>query len=506
MCVSSIRLPPPTSSRMPSPFVHTNTHTPVSEGKQVLQQATARAPQAPSVPAPLGATLVPSDHQACETSSPSLHAFVSFPLSSVLWCSRLALRSLSFLFVFQLYLILAPSTYTVRPVTVTMSSPYEHDEMLEVEPIAEDASVKSMEDVQKATDGLVMVESETSLSDAPRAPLSCGARFCNIISHGGTIANVYTLASATLGAGIVSVPSGFQSSGIVVSTVLLLVVYLCTVYSIRLLALAKDQTGLRSYEEMARGLLGRGWDYFTAALMFLFCWGTCVGYVISVQDLLTPILADPTQDGFLQSQTCLRLLTSGVWLLGMLTLSLPKEINSLRYASTVGVTMIIFFVICMVVHSFQNGLKNGVNPDLKLVNSGMHGVDGLSLFIFAFICQVNVFEIYNEMSRPSPGRLTRDSFISMGLVALLNWMSGFFGYCDFGDEGVQSSILLMYKPREEIIFAIAYIGVCIKLCVGFAICMQPSRDAVYYCLRMGKTSDVKDWFNWLVSGFLCVNQ
>lgn len=299
-------------------------------------------------------------------------------------------------------------------------------------------------------------------------------------------------------------PSGFRDSGIVVSSVLLVAVCACTIYSLRLLAITKDKTGLRSYEEMARGLLGKYWDYFTAFLMFMFCWGTCVGYVISVGDLLSPILNDPSNSEFLQSNTCQRLLVSAIWLLGMFTLSLPKEINSLRHASVVGVSFIVFFVICMIVHSCQHGLADGVNKDLNLSNSGITAVNGLSLFIFAFVCQVNMFEIYSEMQKPTVSRFTRDSIVSMGMVALLNWLSGFFGYCDFGEE-VTGSILLLYKPRQNVLFMIAYIGVCVKLCVGFAICIQPSRDAVYYCLRWGITADVNRWVNYGVSTILSVS-
>lgn len=386
-----------------------------------------------------------------------------------------------------------------------------HDSHVYVEPFSEavdgagdSSNFQNLGSIKKgypdASAGYLLGDEPPEVS--PSGPGSLGQRICGVVSHGGTIASVYTLASATLGAGIVAVPAGFMDSGIAVSTVLLLVVYGCTVYSIALLGVAKDQTGLRSYEEMARGLLGRGWDYLTATLMFLFCWGTCVGYVTSTQDLLTPVLADPSSDGFLQSTTGLRILTSALWLIGMLSLSLPKEINSLRYASTIGVTMVCFLVLCMIIHSAQNGLAHGIPSGLKWANSGLQAINGLTTYIFAFICQVNVFEIYSEMTRPTPRRLTINSMLSMGMVALLYWLAGFFGYCDFGDEVSNVSVLLLYQPRKDIMFAMAYIGMVIKLCVGFAICIQPARDALYYCLHMGKTSDVKDWFNWLMSGFL----
>ncbi|KPA84872.1 putative mitochondrial L-Lysine transport protein,L-Lysine transport protein (AAT16) [Leptomonas pyrrhocoris] len=325
----------------------------------------------------------------------------------------------------------------------------------------------------------------------------------SVIPHGGLVANIYNLASATLGAGIVSVPSGFRDSGVVVAVVLLVVVCACTIYSIYLLGATKLKTGLRSYEEMARGLLGRGWDYFTAFLMFMFCWGTCVGYVISVGDLLSPMLDTENTNAFLKTANGHRILVGLIWLVGMFTLSLPKEINSLRYASVVGVSFVVFFVICMIIHSAQNGLKHGLRSDIILANNNMPAVNGLSLFIFAFLCQVNVFEVFDEMRKPTLKNITRDATISMILVALLNFFSGVFGYLDFGDA-VDDSILLLYRPLEDPLFMISYIGLCIKLCVGFAICIQPSRDAIYYCLHMGKTSDVKDWVNWMLSGFLAL--
>jgi amino acid permease len=359
----------------------------------------------------------------------------------------------------------------------------------------------------KAVDGEMEISSTNESIEQPQ-PHATGIagvfeKFTSVVPHGGLVANIYNLASATLGAGIVSVPSGFRDSGVVVSVVLLVVVCACTIYSIHLLGATKLKTGLRSYEEMARGMLGRGWDYFTAFLMFMFCWGTCVGYVISVGDLLSPMLDGKNTNSFLKTSNGHRILVGLIWLVGMFTLSLPKEINSLRYASVIGVSFVVFFVICMIIHSARNGLKHGIRNDVILANNGMPAVNGLSLFIFAFLCQVNVFEIFDEMRKPTLKNMTRDATISMIVVALLNFFSGFFGYLDFGDK-VDGSILLLYTPLQDPLFMIAYIGLCIKLCVGFAICIQPSRDAIYYCAQMGKTSDVKDWVNWLLSGFLAL--
>lgn len=326
-------------------------------------------------------------------------------------------------------------------------------------------------------------------------------RVAGIVPYGGMVSNAFNLASATLGAGIVLLPSGFKDSGVIVATFLLILCCSTTIYSIRLLALTKDKTGLRSYEEMAHGLLGRGVDYFTAFLMFVFCFGTCVGYVISVGDLFSPLLSLPTTPDILRHPWGKRLLITGVWFLGMFSLSLPKKINSLRYASVVGVSAIVFFVFCMILHSAQHGLQQGNLPNLQLFSGGLGALNGLSLFIFAFICQVNCLEIYEEMKNPSPRKMTRDSTISMGLVAVFYFLAGFFGYADFGDAA-SNSVLRLYDIQRNVLMAIAYVGIAIKLCVGFAICIQPSRDAIYYVLGWGITADVSSRMNFLISGLL----
>lgn len=337
------------------------------------------------------------------------------------------------------------------------------------------------------------------------APLAgwCG----RAIPHGGFVANVYNLASATLGAGILSVPSGFAASGIAVSVLLLLALCVCTVYTLWLLVAAKERTGLRSYEELARGLLGRGWDHFTAAIMLLFCWGTCVGYAISVRDLLRPVVLPPGAATSAGQERLLSLLTCAVWALTMLPLSLPKEINALRYASFAGVSFVIFFVLCVVVHALgalATGSGAGGRETLYWATSGISAVNGFTLFIYGFLCQVNVFEVHEEMSLPSARRLARDSAFSMGGVCVLNLCAGLFGYLEFG-SAASRSLLLLYRPRDEPVFALAFVLLSFKLAVGFAICIAPSRDAVYYSLcGKKKTSDVTDAFNYGVSATLAV--
>ncbi|KAG5499309.1 hypothetical protein JIQ42_04123 [Leishmania sp. Namibia] len=304
------------------------------------------------------------------------------------------------------------------------------------------------------------------------------------VPHGGTLSNSYNLGAVTLGSGVIALPSVFQATGMIMSIAVLIAITLSTIYSVYIMIQAADKTGRRlySYEALARGLLGRGWDYLAAFHMWMFCFGSCVSYVISTGDLLSRATDDPSVNDFVRSRWGNRVLVIVIWACVMLPLSIPKEINSLRYFSIIGVSCMMNFVIVIIIHSAMNGFENG-RPIHRpqMFKTGNSAIVGFSKILFAFLAQTNVFEVARETPKPTPGRISKDMAISQVVCCALYVLAGVFGYLEFGEQ-VTDSILLYYNVRSDLLVAIAYVGIAVKMCVGFAICMQPSRDAAYYCL------------------------
>ncbi|KPA81002.1 putative amino acid transporter [Leptomonas pyrrhocoris] len=331
------------------------------------------------------------------------------------------------------------------------------------------------------------------------------------VPHGGILSNSYNLAAVTLGSGVIALPSSFKATGIVTSILVLIVITLSTVYSVYVMMQAADKTGRRmySYEALARGLLGRGWDYLAAFHMWMFCFGSCVSYVISTGDLLSRATDDPSVDSFIRSTWGNRVLVIVIWFCVMLPLSIPKEINSLRYFSIVGVSCMMYFVIIIIVHAAMNGFEDG-RPihEVHMFNTGNSALVGFSNFLFAFLAQTNVFEVARETPNPTPRRVTIDMAVSQTICCVLYAFAGVFGYLDFGEK-VEDSILLNYNLRGDVKVAIAYVGIALKMCVGFALCMQPSRDAVYYCLgwHIPMFKDIRTvplWLNAVICTFMSI--
>lgn len=323
----------------------------------------------------------------------------------------------------------------------------------------------------------------------------------HIVPYGGILSSGFNLASSSLGAGIISLPYAFNTSGLAMSMVYLVVICVLTIYSYTLLAIAGKRTGLRNYEQITKALLGTGADYFLAFILWMLSFGAEVSYVISMGDIIGAFVDNSASaPEYIKSTSGRRLLTSMVWLVAMLPLCLPKEINSLRHVSLIAVGFVFFFVICIVVHAARNGLANGVRTDLVYFQTGNQAIQGLSIFAFAFISQLNCYEVYEELYKPSVARLTKSGGLGALICLILYFCAGFFGYLDFG-SALTGSVLQRYNPIEDKMMLVAYAGMVLKLCVGYGLHMIPVRDAVYHVCRI----DVKTiawWKNSLICGFM----
>jgi amino acid permease len=308
--------------------------------------------------------------------------------------------------------------------------------------------------------------------------------FGYIVPYGGLLSTGLNLASSSIGAGIIAMPSAFYSSGYIMALIYMVIIAFLTVYSYYLLGQAAEKTGLRSYEQIVRTLIGPGADYFLAFCMWVFSFGAEVSYVVSLKDVLTRFLMDANgTPEFLMHIWGQRLLTFVVWLCVMLPLCLPREINTLRYFSFIAVLFIVFFVICMVIHSATHGMRETPRPRVVKFQTGNVAIGGLSTFVFAFMNQLNAMECAAELYKPSPIRLTMGASVGVLIVFVLYLFAGLFGYLDFGDKMVDSA-LKMYNPVKEPLMGVGYGGILLKLCVGFGLHMIPVRQAVYHCVHV----------------------
>lgn len=335
------------------------------------------------------------------------------------------------------------------------------------------------------------------------------AALYTVIPPGGILSSAFNMASSSIGAGILGLPAATNSAGLVLAMIYLVVITFFSIFSMHILAIAAQKTNIRSFEGMARWLFPQrhyAFSYWAAAIRLFHAFAGCVAYIISIGNCFDPIFAAahvkvPHNSAmkFLASKSGNRLITCLMWLCIVVPLVLPKHIDSLRYASTFAVSFMIYFVVVIVVHSCTNGLPENIHhvevvnrhgdPDVGdnvfLFRRGNPVVQSVGVFVFAYVCQINAYEVWWDMR--SEMRTTRNymwaALIGMTICGTLYAMVCFFGYVDFGSAQLQNkSMLLMYRPLDNPAILLAYVGVLVKLCVAYALLTIAARNSIYYMI------------------------
>jgi hypothetical protein len=152
----------------------------------------------------------------------------------------------------------------------------------------------------------------------------------------GTVrGSVFNLCSATLGAGTLSLPYAFSKTGVLLGVAMLIVACAATSFSIELLIMCREATGLKSYEEMTVALFGKRVGLVVELNIIIFCFGTAVAYCKALQGILNPVMLLANAPDWLLGSTGEKLTITIFWAAIMFPLSLIKEMNSLRVSSII---------------------------------------------------------------------------------------------------------------------------------------------------------------------------
>ena len=297
----------------------------------------------------------------------------------------------------------------------------------------------------------------------------------SLLPHGSIASSGFNLASATLGAGVLALPQAMGRSGVLLGSIMLLLCFAATVFSVRLLVLVLEKTKQRTYEEISEYLYGKRGKFITASCIIIFCFGVTVMYVIMIADVLE-ILSDQidTWPHVFRGVDGRRLMILIYWVVFMMPLSLMREINSLRYASLIGMLSTAVLVLAMLV----DATRFGSIARIPVWPHNYKALMALPTFTFSFCCQTNVFEIYSELKRPTVYRMTFTSAVSMYACTALYLVASLSGVAEFGTHA-ESNVLKSYTDvTSKWYVMLAMVGITFTLNMAFPICIFPMRDAL----------------------------
>jgi len=302
---------------------------------------------------------------------------------------------------------------------------------------------------------------------------------------GSIRSSVVNVSSATLGAGALALPCAFRNSGIIAGLIVMILLGWLATISIKFIIQAIEESNHQTYEELAFHAFGRKFAYFMEANMIFFCFGTAVGYMITVGDLSSDTVSLFAVKGewysFLFSKTFIMLvITIGV----LLPLSCLDSINKLRFASAFGVSCILFLIIVVAYLFIRLGMYAEFRHNSELPFEPKDGFLGIirmaTLAIFAYCCQPNVPAIYCELEHRSFRRMGKVSRRAMFLCFVIYILMGVCGFLTFGDQ-TSSNIIHNLLPRVcmvDMMVILGFLGMAAAVALAFPLNVFPIRYSV----------------------------
>lgn len=297
-------------------------------------------------------------------------------------------------------------------------------------------------------------------------------------------AAVFLVVNAALGAGLLNFPQAFdQAGGIFVACMVQTVLLTFVIAALVILAYCSDNNKSSTYQEVVFGMCGKIAQRLCAAAIALYCYGTCITFLIIIGDQFERVLASWYGPSFCHYWYMTRnftMIISSVILI--LPFCFPKRIDFLKYASSFGVISIMY-VEFLVIYKFYEG-KHESGPVKTKPDAWTDVFLVVPVICFGYQCHVSCVPVYSCLKNRSVGTFLRTVIVAMAICVLTYTVAATYGYLTFGSL-VASDILESYDAKDPIVL-VGLIALAIKTYTTYPIllfCGRIAIDDLYLQLR-----------------------
>lgn len=291
------------------------------------------------------------------------------------------------------------------------------------------------------------------------------------------------LLNTILGAGILAMPYGLKSNGLLFGSLLVCWLAATSIFGLYLqnkVAKYTSQQGAVSYFSLAQITYPHFSIVFDSAIVIK-CFGVGVSYLVVIGDLMPKIIQALGVGVSAQSW----LLERNVWITAFMVLVAPlsylKKLDSLKYTSFLALFSIVYLMCLVVVHFFQRH-ELMPNPVIDIVGPVLvaNTLRSFPVFVFAYTCHQNMFAIINELSpSSSSGLQTRQAnhiiLYSICTAAVCYLIVGISGYLTFGNA-VNGNIITMY-PTDLTALLVGRLCIVLMVALLFPLQCHPCRGS-----------------------------
>lgn len=295
------------------------------------------------------------------------------------------------------------------------------------------------------------------------------------------------LLNTIVGAGILAMPYGLKSNGLLFGCFLIIWSSLTSSFGLYLQSKIAKYTQLHdsvSYFSLSQLTYPNLSIIFDSAIAIK-CFGVGISYLVVIGDLMPKIMesAGVSNDSILVHRN---LWITVFMMVVVIPFSYLKKLDSLKYTSVVALFSVMYLICLVLEHYFFE--NNGPAPE------GIHLFGPISLkstlvsfpiFVFSYTCHQNMFAIINELSHSDQdGSQTRQSNMIIRNAISISCSSyllvGITGYLTFG-ESVNGNIISMY-PKNSLLSLFGRLCIVIMVSLSYPLQCHPCRGSINHVI------------------------
>ncbi|KAH0483062.1 MAG: uncharacterized protein KVP18_003342 [Porospora cf. gigantea A] len=314
--------------------------------------------------------------------------------------------------------------------------------------------------------------------------------------NGSDFAAGMNMVVATLGAGLLPLPSVFQKTGAVPAMVMLAVIGTISKSSTLRITNCLDVADSEDFETLCLKTGGSKLQVLGSAMISLFCLGTAVGYLITLVSCLGMLreLVHLLFGWYMPSPHILLVLAVAFV---VTPLCMQSSLAALQYSSTVGVSSVLLLALVTLGRLALCG-GDFSSPRFILLGDGKtsSALEALSLLTFAFACQPNVPEIYHDLQEKR--HMSRIASRSFNCCIAVYTLTGLAGSLAFGTQ-TSSNLLDNFamlvtedsSVPEVVVTGVVCVAMIINVLMAYPMNVYPvTTSLVHACSvksRMGRS-------------------
>lgn len=213
------------------------------------------------------------------------------------------------------------------------------------------------------------------------------------------------------------------------------------------------------------------------------CFGVGISYLVVIGDLLPKICQSLINDDYLDHHEIL--LERNFWItFFMITVVVPlsflKKLDSLKYASMIALSSVVYLVILVFIHFLKNDIvdKGPVRVFKPYSISSIFA--SFPIFVFAYTCHQNMFSLVNELEDKSNKNINKVIVSAIGIAMTLYVLVGLTGYLSFGDN-VEPNVIVGYS--HAISSTIGRIAIAILVMLSYPLQCHPARASINHIIH-----------------------